>query len=169
MKQSILRFCFLILACCLVGLAQAQPYQTAVGLRLGYPTSLSAKTFLSETKAVEAHIGTRGGYRYQWFNFSAALLHQQPMEIDGLEHLTWYAGAGASIYLWSYDQTWFGRETYGTTSLGIQGYLGTEYSLEEYDIPLAISIDWVPTVFLGGYTRGFGGRHYTLGVRYLLR
>jgi len=171
MNAFFLRLSCLIGFFSLAALCMGQPYQTAVGMRLGYPTAISAKHFLSESKAVEAYVGTRGYYSYRWVNISAALLHHQPLEFGGLEDVSWYAGAGASVFLWSEYGWSSNRSEYSTTSLGVQGYLGAEYLLEQWDIPLAVTVDWVPTVFLGrrGYFGGFGAGYGTLGVRYLLK
>jgi hypothetical protein len=171
MNAFMLRLSFLIGFFGLFALCMGQPYQTAVGMRLGYPTAISAKHFLSESKAVEAYVGTRGYYGYRWVNVSAAFLHHQPLELDGVEDVSWYVGAGASAFFWSEYGNRYTRSQYSATSLGIQGYLGAEYLLDQWDIPLAITVDWVPTVFLGrrGYLGGFRAGYGTLGLRYILK
>lgn len=164
----------LLITSLVAGLGQltAQPYQTAAGLRLGYPVSLSVKHFVSETAAFEAYAGTRGYYSWlRWYNVSLAYQRHRPLEVLDIDGLSWYAGGGASVYFWVFDfGAWTSAEA--STSLGIQGYLGLEYGLEELNLPLSITLDWVPTIFLGrenyGVNRlagGVGG----IGVRYLLR
>ncbi len=150
----------------------AQSYQTAAGLRLGYPTSASLKHFFTEKNAVEAYVGSRGYYSWlRWYNVSAAVLHHSPLEILDLDGLEWYAGGGASLYLWTYNPGYFNSSA-ATTTLGVQGYLGLEYSLNTFGLPLSVTLDWVPSLFLGEYNYGIsrvGAGHGGLGVRYILR
>jgi hypothetical protein len=142
---------------------QAQNYKTAIGARLGYPLSASLKHFVSETSALEGYVGTRGYSGYRWTNVSGAYLYHRP--IEEVEGLNWYVGGGASVYFWSFD---FGfGENFGTTSFGVQGYGGLEYSFEE--VPLSISADWVPTIFFNSYLSGFGYGYGSLAVRYNLK
>ena len=150
----------------------AQPYQTAAGLRLGYPASVSLKHFVSEAAALEAYVGTRGYYSWlRWYNVSVAYQHHRPLEALNIDGLSWYAGGGASLYFWSIDLGYWGGSA-ARSSLGVQGYLGLEYGLQAWNLPLSITLDWVPTFYLGqenyGLNRlaaGVGG----IGVRYLLR
>lgn len=147
-----------------VGLsANAQTYKSAVGARLGYPWSASFKTFISESSALEAYVGYRGWAFYNWFSINGAYLIHKPFpEVEGLQ---WYFGGGAGVYFWNYD-TGF-ADTNDNTSFSVQGYLGLDYKIE--DIPLNLTLDWVPTIFLSGYGRGFGGGYGNLGVRYVLK
>ncbi|MDX2067050.1 MAG: hypothetical protein SFV55_01425 [Haliscomenobacter sp.] len=50
----------------------AQAYNSAIGLRLGYPTSVSYKKFLTESNAIEIFAGYRGYSFYNWFSVGAA-------------------------------------------------------------------------------------------------
>lgn len=145
--------------------AQAQ-YKTAVGLRLGYPTSATIKYFANETLAFEAYVGTRGFGTYRWNNVSAALQIHRPVDfIEELEGLNYYFGGGATVFFWSFEG--FTGTGFGTTSLGVQGYLGLDYAFE--DVPINLSVDWIPTVFVGdSFTTGFGGGYGTIAVRYIL-
>jgi len=141
--------------------AQGATYNTAVGLRLGYPTSVSAKKFFNDDLAAEAYVGFRGFSGYNWINLSAALQKHTP--IDELDGLQWYYGAGATIFLYSYDRGFAGG---GSTGIGLQGYLGLDYAIP--DTPLSVTVDWIPTIFISGFTSGFGAGYGTLGVRYIL-
>lgn len=140
----------------------AQAYSSAVGLRFGYPLSLSYKTFVNEQAAVEGYVGLRGYRRYRAMSISAAyLMHNDFPDAEGLQ---WYYGGGAGVQFWSYD------DFAASTTLGVSGYLGLEYVFPS--TPIAISLDWRPTVYLGrqrisGFNNfgvGYGG----LGVRYIL-
>lgn len=142
--------------------SNAQNYTLAGGLRLGYPTSVSLKYFLSESSAVEGYVGTRGFSNYRWYNVSAAYQYHKPIdEVDGLQY---YFGAGLSVFFWNFDN--FFLEDHSTTTVGIQGYAGLDYTFES--IPLALSLDWVPTVFFNGFSSGLAGGYGTLGVRYII-
>ncbi len=144
----------------------AQEYRTAIGARLGYPLSASFKQFISDPGAVEVFAGFRAWTVYRWFNIGGMYQHHFP--IEGVEGLKWYAGGGASVFFWSYDDAFIGRSEYSNTSLGILGVVGLDYKFS--DIPLNLSLDWVPTFFVGsGYITGFGGGYGALSARYTLK
>lgn len=149
----------------LVGGLQAQSsYNSAIGLRLGYPASISYKTFVSSKAAVEGILGFRSSnVGWRWINIGAAYqVHNPISEVAGLQ---WYYGAGASVFLWSFkDDVIF--ENSANVSFGIQGYLGLDYKFAE--APINISLDWVPTFFISGYGDGFGAGYGALAVRYTL-
>ncbi|HKK76120.1 MAG TPA: hypothetical protein VJ953_13660 [Saprospiraceae bacterium] len=141
--------------------AQGATYNTAVGLRLGYPLSASLKKFVGEDLAAEAYVGFRGFSGYSWVNIAAALQKHAPIEdIDGLQ---WYYGGGATVLFYSYD---FGFDGGSNTGIGLQGYLGLDYKFD--DVPLSVTLDWIPTLFISGFTNGFGAGYGSLGVRYTL-
>ena len=142
---------------------QAQNYKFAAGLRLGYPSAATIKLFVSENHALEVYAGTRGYSGFRWTNVSAAYqVHSNP--IDGLGGLKWYTGVGGSVFFWNFGDGLFGD----TSSYGLQGYAGLEYVFD--DIPLSISVDWIPTYFLGDEfsLTGFDGDYGTVGVRYII-
>lgn len=139
----------------------AQEYKTAAGLRLGYPTSVSIKHFITDAHALEGYIGTRGYFGYRWTNFSGAyLIHHDIEDIDGLR---WYWGAGASMYLWSFND--FGYQGFSTNSVGVQAYGGLDYVFDS--APINITLDWTPTYFINGFGSGLGGGYGSLAVRYV--
>ncbi len=140
-------------------------YKTAVGTRFGSPyLSGSYKTFLNEKVAMEAYVGYRGYSSFRWISISAAGQIHNPIP-EVLEGLQWYYGAGASVYIWTFDNAFI--ENSASTSYGINGYLGLDYKVPGK--PVAISIDWVPTFFLNGYGSGFGSGYGGIGVRYVLK
>lgn len=155
----------LLLICCFA--VQSQEYKTAVGLRFGYPTSLSLKHFISEPGAIEVFAGTarRSAY-YRWTNIGA--MYQHHAEISGADGLRWYIGGGGGIFFWNYDDAFGRRSDYGSTSLGIMGALGLDYKFA--DIPLNLSADWLPTIYLGDvYVSTFGVGYGALSARYTFR
>jgi hypothetical protein len=142
--------------------SQAQDYNSAVGLRFGYPLSVTYKTFLNETAAVEAYAGFRSYTGYTQFRVNAA--YQIHNEIESVERLKWYYGGGAGLAFYSFDNS----VSDGGMSISISGYLGLEYTLE--GTPVSFSVDWVPTFFIGGYSGidSFGAGNGALAVRYVL-
>lgn len=169
--QKIKLFVFLFAIGFLAPTLQAQDYKTALGLRLGYPVSLSFKTFAGGgSNAVEAFVNYRSRNVFEsfgWTRIGVGAAYQVHNELsDVADGLAWYYGAGASVYFWSYDN-YFGFEGESSVSLGIQGYLGLDYKFE--NIPLNVSLDWVPTYFINGYLNGFGADSGALSVRYVLK
>jgi hypothetical protein len=162
MKKQIILLSFFALLCALPAFAQS--YKGAVGLRLGYPGSVTFKYFTSERLAVEAIVGTRGYSGYRWVNGGVALLYHTPLEIEDVEGLSYYFGAGVNTYFWSYKNN-INKDDPNLT-FGISGYLGLDYAFEE-DIPLNITLDWSPTLFINGLLGGFGGGYGGVGVRYI--
>jgi len=158
MKHLILTF-----FCCLVfaGNTYSQDFNSAIGLRIGYPLSITYKKFISESSAIEAYAGYRNFIGASYLSLNGA--YQIHKDIDEVDRLQYYYGAGASVVSWNVD---FGN---GTTSLGLSGYLGLSYTLD--GTPLNVSIDWIPTLFingLAGYGRGFNGGYGTIAARYIL-
>ncbi|MBP7272918.1 MAG: hypothetical protein KA974_03710 [Saprospiraceae bacterium] len=157
MKQVI----FTVMMFCLAATAtQAQAeYKNAIGLRLGYPISVSYKTFISEQGAIEVFGGFRGYSNYSWFNVAGLYQHHFT-----LAHITpglqWYVGGGAGVYFWNFD---FETDD-SNTSFGILGCVGLDYKFQK--APISLTLDWVPSFFISGYGNGFGGGYGGLGVRY---
>lgn len=142
---------------------QAQDYQSAVGLRLGSPVSVSYKKFMNENNAIELYAGFRSFDGYSWF--SAAGAYQIHSDIESVSGLRWYYGFGATALFFSFDDDFLGDDD-GKLGIGIQGYLGLEYTLE--NTPISFSADWIPTFFLSGFGNGFGSEYGALSVRYVL-
>lgn len=146
---------------------KAQDYTTAVGGRLGSPLSASIKHFITDNHALEAFVGTRGYSYYRWTNISAAYqVHNALNSGDLPDELRWYYGFGGSVFFWSWDEGFY-RDRYSSSTFGIQGYIGLDYEFE--NIPLNITLDWVPTFFLNGFGSGFGAGYGSVGVRYILK
>lgn len=158
-----MRNLFFLLLFCLIGLTQsnAQEYKSAIGLRLGFPASITYKHFISEQGAIEAIAGFRAYRNYSWTNLGAAYEHHNPF--PEVEALKWYYGGGASLFFWNYDR---GFEGDGNMSIGLFGVLGLDYKVK--DTPLNLSVDWMPLIFLNGYGSGFGGGYGALSARYTI-
>lgn len=141
---------------------QAQEYNSAVGLRLGVPTSISYKTFINSTNAVELFGGIRSRKSYTQIDVSAGyLFHNDLEEVDNLD---WYYGVGAGVAVFNYDDAFVGDK--GGVSISALGFIGLEYTFS--DLPLSASVDWVPRFYIGGQASGFGAGYGALAVRYIL-
>lgn len=155
-------FTLALLGACLFTV-QAQEYNSAIGLRLGSPLSISFKQFISEPGAIEVFAGFRNYSGYGWFNVGGLYQHHFP--ITSVEGLKWYVGGGASVYFWNYDFDLPGDED-TNLSLGILGNLGLDYKFAT--APINLSVDWMPSIFISGYGSGFGAGYGALSVRYTL-
>lgn len=150
----------------LASVLSAQSYDFTVGARLGAPFAVSAKKFIAEKGAIEGYIGFRNNAVYDWFSISGAYQHQQTLSIQGVDNLEWYFGGGATLLFWDYKDEFIGND-YGSTTFGIQGYLGIEYIFP--NSPLTISVDWIPTIFFNSYIDSFGAGYGALALRYILK
>ncbi len=147
----------------------AQDYNSAVGLRLGVPVSVSYKTFLGGgSNAFEAFASyrKRSFYSsYDWTRIGVGAGYQIHKDIASVDGLMWYFGAGASVYFWNFSNSAY-FDNSNTTSFGLLGFLGLDYSFA--NVPVNVSIDWVPVFFLNGYGNGFGADSGALSVRYII-
>jgi hypothetical protein len=168
MKKTFSRLMFTF--CMLLTMVQMQAqdnsdYKTAIGLRFGYPSTLSVKQFFGEKVAVEAFVGYRGYVYYHWINAGGMIqMHKSIPAVDGLK---WYWGGGASAYFWTYDNSYFYNKTYSNTSIGILGCVGLDYKVKAF--PVNISLDWAPTFFLNGYGDRFGYDYGAVSLRYVIK
>lgn len=159
-KQLMLTLAFALGLCYA---SNAQSYHSAIGLRLGYPASVSYKQFISEPGAIEAFVGFRSYSLYRWITIGGLYEHHKP--IPNAEGLSWYFGGGASVFLWSYDEAFVGEDN-TNTSIGILGALGLDYKFA--NAPVNLSVDWLPVFFVNGYGNGFGGGYGALSARYTI-
>jgi hypothetical protein len=155
-----------VAAVAIAGSAQAQGYSSALGARFGSPFAASYKFFVTDPGAIELFAGFRGyGAGYSWLSANGAYEHHFP--ISGVTNLSWYVGGGAGVQFWSWRNN---NALGGNTSISIFGVLGLDYKFEE--IPLNLSLDWMPTFFVNGYlsdsNRAFNGGFGSLSARYVL-
>lgn len=159
MKKTIFTLALSFILCISMN---AQDFDSAVGLRLGFPSGITYKKFISDSNALEFYGGYRGYILARSISLHGAYqIHKDIDEVDGLQ---WYYGGGAALFLWSDDFNG------SSTQIGLQGYIGLSYTLT--DTPVNITVDWVPTFSLGNglgnLNSGFGGGYYSVGVRYVL-
>ena len=160
------KFIFLLTVVAFLGISNdlmSQSYKSAIGARFGSPFSASYKTFLNESGAVELNLGFRTFGFGSWISGAAA--YQIHKDIPSVAGLKWYYGAGGIVSFYTYNSSYLSDA--GGIGFGIQGYLGLDYAFT--DIPLNLSVDWVPTLFVGnGYYTGFGAGYGALSARYIL-
>ncbi|WP_236974726.1 hypothetical protein [Membranihabitans maritimus] len=137
---------------------EAQSYESAIGARLGWGFAGSYKHFFSDDLAGEGIVNFRN-YSGLYSYFTVTGLAQKHSAIPDLSGLSWYFGGGA--YLGFYGSGYTGT----ATIVGIAGNLGLDYAFE--DIPLNLSIDWIPRLGLTGGV-GFGAESGGLAARYIL-
>jgi hypothetical protein len=130
--------------------ANAQMYQTSVGLRMGYESGLTLKHFVGEKTALEG-ILSFGWYR----SMTVTGLYEVHNEAFDIEGLLWYYGGGAHAALGNRNVTSF--------VAGIDGILGLEYTFR--DFPVDLSVDWKPAIDIVGNFWPFIGST-ALTVRY---
>lgn len=147
------------------GLTTAQQYNTAIGIKGGFPNygALSIKHFFGGASAGEFNLG--GGAHHIWLQG----LYERNTNIEG--GLDWYWGIGGDVGFWSdgyryyngrYRDYYYGR---GGTWGGVDGVIGLEYTFGEF--PLNLALDANPTVRLWPYVGfGIGG---ALAVRIAIR
>jgi hypothetical protein len=144
--------------------SKAQPYKVSGGLRLGSPASFSLKYLPSKKRAIEGFLGFRNHRYYSWTVIGGTYSYYDSfLDVDGLY---WFGGGGASLFIWSWkDKAQFDNES--NASIGLLGHLGLDYKFD--DIPLNLSLDWMPVFFLNGYGSGLSGGYGALGVRYVFK
>lgn len=144
--------------------ADAQDYQKAIGLRLSNDFGASFKYFLKENHAIEvmATFRTFGGFGYHWSYFRFGGLYQVHNPFPSVEGLRWYYGGGATVSMYTGE---YSRYTSASNvGVGIHGVVGLDYKFA--DIPLNISLDWMPGFVIGSYYDGFTPGYGGLAGRY---
>ncbi|MFN0036412.1 MAG: hypothetical protein ACKVUS_15205 [Saprospiraceae bacterium] len=165
MKKLI--FTATLILCCVFAAQSQSEYKTALGLRFGYPNSISLKHFLSEKNAVEVFAGYRRWSRY-YNDFRVGALYLVHSPIEDVEGLKWYLGGGATAIFNNYDNVYYASDNYGNVNLGIMGALGLDYKFVDY--PINLSLDWVPTFVIGeGAYNGFRADAGALSARYTFK
>ena len=137
-------------------LSKAQLYKSALGIRLGPSNGVTYKSFIRKNAAIEA-IAT---FRYQGIGLTG--LYEIHGRAFNSRDFNWFIGGGGHVYVWGDNRPKFlDREQ--RTVLGLDGILGLEAKLR--GIPLAISLDWKPTINIINYS-GFWGDEIALSLRY---
>jgi len=121
--------------------AVGQDYETAVGVRGGFPTGLNGKHFFKKNTAVEAILTGYGG----GFEFTGLYeIHANAFDVP---YLNWYYGPGAHVNFFSDNVIrpgYFYNGRAAGFSVGLDGILGIEYTLTE--IPFVLGFDVKPAL-----------------------
>ena len=137
-------------------LSKAQLYKSALGIRLGPTNGITFKSFTQKNAAIEV-IGT---FRYQGIGLTG--LYEVHGRAFNSRDFNWFIGGGGHVYVWGNDRPNF-LDKEQRAVLGLDGILGLEAKLR--GIPLAISLDWKPTINIINYG-GFWGDEVALSLRY---
>ena len=152
-KKLLLLFAFIAIS----NLAKAQLYKSALGIRLGPSNGITYKTFINRNAAIEA-IGT---FRYQGIGLTG--LYEVHGRAFKSRDFNWFIGGGGHVYVWGEKNRPKFLDREQRMVLGLDGILGLEAKVR--GIPLAISLDWKPTINIINYS-GFWGDEIALSLRY---
>ncbi len=144
-----------VLMIAIVSSASAQ-YKSAVGLRLGNSSGLTAKMGFGKRMTMEGQITTR------WKGVNFTVLAEITNQLPDTPGLAWYYGIGANIGFWDDPDS---NENSTELFLGADGIIGMEYTFP--DIPLNLALDWKP--YLNIITRThFVWDEFALSIRYVI-
>ena len=120
----------------------------AIGIRFGdndgFGGEISYQKELSEMNRFELDLGYRDHKDFEAFKLSG--IYQWVWRID--DGFNWYAGFGAGIGSWSYDNGFFDNRDDGVF-INADGNIGIEYNFEG---PILISLDFRPEIgIIGDY------------------
>lgn len=155
----------LVLSVLLIGVfvfgGQAQEIsENTLGLRLGdndgFGAEVSYQRALGSSNRLEANLGWRNSRNVDAIKLTG--LYQWVWNIDG--NFNWYAGAGAGLGSWRYNENGFSDSG---TFVFAAGDIGIEY---DFDIPLLLSLDFRPEIGGSGYYENSYGSDIAISVRY---
>ncbi len=161
MKKTILSTVFIFAVS--IGFGQ-EISKNALGFRLGsnngFGAEVSYQKKITDNNRVEVDLGLNNSGNFKAFSLTG--LYQWVWEIDN--GFNWYAGPGAGVGSWSYN----GPENIAQKTSGSIFYLAGDIGIEyNFDIPLLLSIDFRPELYLAssGYNNNFGNS-IALSARY---
>lgn len=142
--------------------------KNALGLRLGdndgFGVEFSYQRGLGDNNRLEADFGWRNNSVVNAVKLTG--LYQWVWNIEG--GFNWYAGVGGGLGSWNYNKRYknsFKYDPYDEEKgvyLFAAGDIGIEYN---FDIPLMISVDFRPEIYINGYGESFGP-DLGIGIRY---
>ena len=122
-----------------------QKHQFGIGIGGGtFSSGLSGKYNMAKGTALQGILGARGAYGFSLgldfiVNMPPDLLKNRDVE------LSWYAGAGGSI--WHYSHTAAGHD-YSWNTIAVSGVVGLSLMLQK--VPLEFSLEWRPSFYISG-------------------
>ena len=145
-------------------------YESAIGLRAAWGIAATGKFFINDAHAVEGILQYRGydigSFNYYWLIIRGLYEVHNPLA-EVTEGLQWYYGGGAYVGFYGGDWDDFPGSDLDGTFIGISGVIGLDYKFE--DIPLNLSLDWIPSFNLVGGGDGFLGESGGIAIRYVLK
>ena len=136
---------------------QAQSYNSAFGVRLGYDNGLTLKKFLAPASAAEFILSASPRH------FQLTGLYEYQLPVEGTSNLDWYLGIGAHLGGIHKD-----RENYdGSLLLGADLIAGLEYIFPS--APFTASLDWKPSFNLTNNYNNYWYSSFALSLRYTFR
>lgn len=131
-----------------IGMVKSQDISDhALGIRVGdndgFGAEISYQRALKENTRLEVDLGFRDHDHSEAFKLTA--LHQWVWVIDN--RFNWYAGFGAGVGSWSWDNDFPGNDDDDGFFLNVDGVVGVEY---DFEIPLLISLDFRPEFNITG-------------------
>ena len=149
--------------------AQAQDIsKNALGLRLGdndgFGGEISYQRGMGSNNRLELDLGWRNSKNVDAFKLVG--LYQWVWNIDG--GFNWYAGVGAGVGTWSYDNNYNNNFNNNSDSGAyglIAGDLGIEYN---FDVPIQLSLDFRPEMYFNSdaFRENNFGPDIALGIRF---
>ncbi|WP_238868022.1 MULTISPECIES: hypothetical protein [Proteiniphilum] len=135
----------------------AQSYQTAFGVRLGYDSGLSLKHFIAPASAGEFILSASPRY----FQLTGLYEYHQPVpDAPGLD---WYVGLGAHLGGIHYD-----KDRYSNSFLiGADLIGGLEYKFP--GAPFNVSLDWKPSFNFTNDYNDYWFSGFALSLRYIFK
>ena len=153
-------FLTLALVVSMAGALKAQADNKAIGVRVGsgfgYGAEISYQQPLSKVNRLEVDLGANS------WGFGLNGIYQWVWDLSDLaDGFNWYAGVGAGIGSYNFK---YANDTHAPSdfSIGVLGQVGLEY---KFEIPLTLSLDYRPGIFV---VPSFNGTYdgICLGVRY---
>ena len=157
MKKMFLTIAFIAV---ITGALSAQADNKAIGLRLGsgfgYGAEISYQQPLSKSNRLEVDLGLNS------WGFGLNGVYQWVWDLSDLaDGFNWYAGVGGGIGTYNIN---YGtdRNANSDFSIGVLGQVGSEY---KFEIPLTLSLDYRPGIYV---VPTFNGTYdgICLGARY---
>ena len=165
MKKS--PYLLIVVALFIVHTTQAQSeYKSAIGGRIGNPFAFSIKHFITEAGAIEGYAGFSNATYGANFNPVLGGMYQHHFPIGDIDGFKWYVGGGALLQFYSYkdkDNNGY-YDGYSKTGFGLNGVGGIDYKFKK--IPLNLSADWMPTIFLTDVPDNFYPGYGSIAARY---
>jgi opacity protein-like surface antigen len=157
MKKIVLLFIFFVT----IQVSAQDISNNAIGLRFGDDDGLGAEIsyqkHLGSNNRLEVGLAWRNHKHFNAFKVTGT--YQWVFDLQGLDGVNWYVGAGGGLGSWSVKSDYLGD---GGTFLFIAGDIGIEY---KFDIPLQLALDFRPELGFVDYNNDLG-LDIALAVRY---